>query len=1465
MSQLNPTVNLQFVDPRAAMEEALARLDPEQRAISDEIMAVDPQPLVALAGAGSGKSETMVTTVARILLDNVLSSTDVIVTTFTNKAREELDSRLQAMVPAVKRDGLRLGTFHALAQRWMRAADPQMPSHRWDNARNVDLIDEDDSQRTAGEVVRLRERIVTGIQRAGDRPNLRDHGWKAIVFLAAETSNESVARRVFTAREVFGDSSGKVFRRLWGLVGIPDAASIWRRVLGDWEIPGLELEGQTQYEKTLGREIPKFRRGLDVIVPNGRSARDYAGQVEIMRGKGWGPDSPEAQPTLDALDAVGYRKIRQGWRLYEEVKATFNAFDFGDVLEAYWLRGEDKARLVLVDECFPGDTPILLADGSTRPIQQIVEDGSPVEVLSWDPETKQQVKRFVVGRKKVLLQKPTVRITAWLRVPYPGKPGTTMRQRRVLVVTADHRLFRWDGTEVPAGEIRPGDRLHFESMAPQVSSYANKYKHGAAGKARLREGLASRVLPLSRGGKITRRGGNGSGLTVPQETLLAALGETWEAEYVIPTGHVRDGSGYPTAYKVDLAKASCKVAIELDGGSHRSARAQEKDQKKTTLLESLGWTVHRFGNVEAVRNADRIAADLRDVACPIPVEVESVEDFPIKDFHVYDLSVEGTHRYYANGFLVHNCQDNNFVQLDVARKVAERGGGKLCLIGDVRQAIYSFRGADPEVTARAPETIGAKVMEITTNYRSGQEIVRLGNAIAEGKSWAYGSPSRSGRRGQDGLPVPGAISATGYADPLEEARATAVLAREEILRGTSPSEVAVLTRTNAAAGVYELGFLMEQVPVMVLGSSVSFFERGVVKDALAFLILAEGYGGAPERLASLMRIWKTPIDSSKPFHFLGEGTFKAEAQAYAELATLPMMDAIIQSGIFTKDPSWRKSGEALRSALNRLCLTPWPERAKDVGRLLTNPPYLSKESSPEDLIDPEAVQQVDALASIAERFDNLTELLAFTRRIANSVLFFEGEDRMTKKQRAEWDAERKRRVVVSTVHKAKGLGWSRVFVSATSGIFPGPRASEEDMPEEERVFYVAATRAKLTVDFTWAEKAGEFGGGPSPFIENFVLPLTDAAGKLPPGWRLVSRFPLRYERADGVYVDLISEEGSHTLKATGAEIEPQVFGSQLDALDAVTDFLKALPLVEDEALEDAQHAEEPVNPQGLSDADGVFLTYLRTLTGEAAPGVTWVALADLLLADGILRGAVLAEVRQVVAARVEPEPDEIKERRIAAVLDTEVLSRAPVWVTLPGYPYLADRAGSGSLVADGRWVTVARPWRGAENPALLRVGSTVVLDFPMPDGTEWRSYQINEAGTPVPGASYLARPGKAGHEEFYASVHKAKAAVWSRDELAQWLVEHPLSDEEAKDARYLYEAAAGLPIQVTKGKVEVPEADFDFQGRPRARLLNGIPVSRLAPLVEHGLLLQTGKGSYAISIGSAAPPAPKVAPPPAKK
>src|SRR6266487_306279 len=88
------------------------------------------------------------------------------------------------------------------------------------------------------------------------------------------------------------------------------------------------------------------------------------------------------------------------------------------------------------------------------------------------------------------------------------------------------------------------------------------------------------------------RGGNGTGLTVPQQILMDALGGRWIAEYALSLGKLTPG--YPTNYKLDLANLERKIAIEVDGESHRGRKAQ--DQKKDAKLTSLGWTVLRFWN-----------------------------------------------------------------------------------------------------------------------------------------------------------------------------------------------------------------------------------------------------------------------------------------------------------------------------------------------------------------------------------------------------------------------------------------------------------------------------------------------------------------------------------------------------------------------------------------------------------------------------------------------------------------------------------------------------------------------------------------------------------------------------------------------------------------------------------------------------------------------------------------------------
>ena len=92
-----------------------------------------------------------------------------------------------------------------------------------------------------------------------------------------------------------------------------------------------------------------------------------------------------------------------------------------------------------------------------------------------------------------------------------------------------------------------------------------------------------------KGCKPTVLGGNGRGYTKGQKLLWQKLGRGWWAEFIVPTGHCRDGSGLPTHYKTDLANSYYGIAIEIDGGSHTGAIAKAEDLKKDTFLQSKGW------------------------------------------------------------------------------------------------------------------------------------------------------------------------------------------------------------------------------------------------------------------------------------------------------------------------------------------------------------------------------------------------------------------------------------------------------------------------------------------------------------------------------------------------------------------------------------------------------------------------------------------------------------------------------------------------------------------------------------------------------------------------------------------------------------------------------------------------------------------------------------------------------------
>src|SRR5690606_20009381 len=96
--------------------------------------------------------------------------------------------------------------------------------------------------------------------------------------------------------------------------------------------------------------------------------------------------------------------------------------------------------------------------------------------------------------------------------------------------------------------------------------------------------------------KPSVRGGNGQGMTLPQQLMKGVLSGNWIAEYAISLGKLQ--KGYPTNYKVDLANLETKMSIELDGNSHYSRK--DLDQKKDEKLDSLGWKVLRFWNKDVM-------------------------------------------------------------------------------------------------------------------------------------------------------------------------------------------------------------------------------------------------------------------------------------------------------------------------------------------------------------------------------------------------------------------------------------------------------------------------------------------------------------------------------------------------------------------------------------------------------------------------------------------------------------------------------------------------------------------------------------------------------------------------------------------------------------------------------------------------------------------------------------------------
>ncbi|MBI4094141.1 UvrD-helicase domain-containing protein [Candidatus Kaiserbacteria bacterium] len=394
--------------------------------------------------------------------------------------------------------------------------------------------------------------------------------------------------------------------------------------------------------------------------------------------------------------------------------------------------------------------------------------------------------------------------------------------------------------------------------------------------------------------------------------------------------------------------------------------------------------------------------------------------------------------------LIDEYQDTNRVQYEIASLLASPLNN-ICVVGDIDQNIYSWRGADIGHLLRFEQTFpGARVVILEQNYRSTRTILAAAASIIEKNERRL--PKNLFTENETGE----ALTLFPARDEVDEAWFVVQYASELIASGTSPAEIAVLYRENFQSRALEEAFLHVGIPYRVIGTR--FFERKEVKDVLSYLRAALH----PQGRTDIARIIGTPARGIGPSTLakMFEGTeHSLPIGARMKIENFRKILYDIRAAVATLPAS-----EAVRFALERSGIETMLKKDSERGN--------------------ERLENVHELVNLAVKFDFETPPTGIDHLLEEAALQSE-QDEVDQSIAA---------VSLMTAHASKGLEFDVVFITGLEqGLFPSTRESEgRDEEEERRLFYVALTRARTRVFLSFASARMKYGSReyavPSEFL-----------------------------------------------------------------------------------------------------------------------------------------------------------------------------------------------------------------------------------------------------------------------------------------------------------------------------------------------------------------------------------------------
>ncbi|MDD6489076.1 MAG: 3'-5' exonuclease [Clostridia bacterium] len=389
--------------------------------------------------------------------------------------------------------------------------------------------------------------------------------------------------------------------------------------------------------------------------------------------------------------------------------------------------------------------------------------------------------------------------------------------------------------------------------------------------------------------------------------------------------------------------------------------------------------------------------------------------------------------------MVDEYQDTNKLQYELIRLLADKHKN-LCVVGDDDQSIYKFRGATiRNILDFEKDYENARVIKLEQNYRSTKNILTAANYViknnAERKGKTLWTQNEQGSK----------ITWYNASDETDEGTFITNTINEQVAAGAKYSDFAILYRMNTQSQVLERVFVRSGIPYKIIGGH-RFYDRREIRDMIAYLNVISNHHDN-NRLKRIINVPKRGI---------GDKTV-SQIEEIGNGLGLSMFETMKESDEFEVLAKSRTKLEDFCNMIEEFSdmLDDGMSVSDMYDKLVERIDYLTFIKHESERGDA-AVENVMELKSSIAQYEQDCGSEATLQGFLEEVALMSDIDNYN-------EADANEKVVMMTLHSAKGLEFPTVFIPGMEeNVFPGFQAtmSSEDMQEERRLAYVGITRAK---------------------------------------------------------------------------------------------------------------------------------------------------------------------------------------------------------------------------------------------------------------------------------------------------------------------------------------------------------------------------------------------------------------------